>query len=144
MVEYADRDANHALKARLAEVQGSYERLREGLAELQQRMASLQVTADSAENLVRATVDARGQLQKLALSPRSMRELSHEQLEALIVSTVRKATAQAIEEVAELLDRYSPSGSSAAAFVRSGNYDDLLRRTDEAAGYRPDDRRSIS
>ena len=141
MVEYADRDANRGLKARFAEIQGSYERVRDGLAQLQQRMAALQVTVAATDDLVRATVDARGQLVRLGLHPRVLRELNHEELERLILSTVGKATAEATDRVAELMTELSPTGSTAAAFIRSGDYNDLLRRTDEIAGYRPEDRR---
>jgi DNA-binding protein YbaB len=141
MAEYADRDANRGLKARFAEIQGSYERVRDGLAEFQQRLAALQVTATSAEDLVSATVDARGQLVRLGLHPRVLRARNHEELEQLILSTVRRATAQATDQVADLMAELSPTGSNAAAFVRSGDYNDLLRRTDEIAGYRPDEPR---
>jgi DNA-binding protein YbaB len=142
MPEYADRDANRGLKARFAEIQDSYERVRDGLAELQQRINALCVTAASANDLVKATVDARGQLVRLNLQPRVMREFDHEALERLILTTVRTATAQATEQVAELMTQFSPTGSSAAAYIRSGDYNDLLRRTDEMVGYRPEDRRT--
>jgi DNA-binding protein YbaB len=142
MPEYASRDANRGLKARFAEIQGSYERVRDGLAQLQQRMTSLQVTAASADDRVRATVDARGQLVRLRLLPRVMRELSHEELEQLILATVRTAAVQASDQVAELMTEFSPTGSTAAAYIRSGDYNDLLRRTDEMVGYRPEDGRA--
>lgn len=142
MPEYANRDANRGLKERFAEIQDSYERVRDGLAVLQQRMTSLQVTVSSADDLVRTTVDARGQLVQLGIAPRAMRELRHEELEQLILATLAKATAQATEQVADLMTQLSPMSSSAAAFVRSGDYNDLLRRTDELAGYRPDEHRT--
>ena len=142
MPEYANRDANRGLKERFAEIQGSYERVRDGLSVLQQRMTSLQVTVSSADDLVRTTVDARGQLVRLGIAPRAMRELRHSELEQLILATLGKATAQATEQVADLMTQLSPMSSSAAAFVRSGDYNDLLRRTDELAGYRPDEHRT--
>ncbi len=140
MPEYANRDANRGLKARFAEIQDSYERVRDGLAQLQQRMKALQVTAASTNDLVQATVDARGQLVRLKLQPRVMRELDHEELERVILATVRTATAQATDQVAELMTELSPAGSSAAAYIRSGDYNDLLRRTDEVVGYRLEER----
>jgi len=73
---------------------------------------------------------------------RAMRELRHDELEQLILATLARATAQATEQVADLMTQLSPMSSSAAAFVRSGDYNDLLRRTDELAGYRPDEHRT--
>jgi hypothetical protein len=67
-----------------------------------------------------------------------MDELRHDELAAMIVATARRAAADAAQEAAMLVEQYSPAGASAAAFIRSGNFDDLLRRTDEAAGWRPD------
>ncbi len=137
MAEYANRDVNRSLRERLAEVQGSYERIRADLAQLQDRMASLSVTTASPGDLIRATVDARGQLSGLALAPRAM-ELSHSELASMIVTTAKRAATEVAEEAALLIERYSPAGASAGAFIRSGNFDDLLRRTDEAAGWRAD------
>jgi DNA-binding protein YbaB len=138
MADYADRDVNRSLRERLAEVQGSYERIRDGLAQLQEQMASLTVTATSSGDLVRATVDARGQLTALALAPRATEELRVDELAAMIVATARRAAADAAQEAATLVEQYSPAGTTAGAFIRSGNFDDLLRRSDEAAGWRPD------
>jgi DNA-binding protein YbaB len=95
MPEYAHRDANRGLKARFAEIQQSYERVRDGLADLQQRMNALQVTAASANNLVKATVDARGQLVRLNLQPRVMRELGFMLFELGLLVAAAIATAGA-------------------------------------------------
>lgn len=142
MTGFADRDVNRALKERLAQVQGDYERIRDGLADLQQQMAAVTGTATSTGGLIKATVDARGRLSGLTVAPRAMRDLDHEQLAASIVEIVGQATTQVTEEVAGLLERFSPMAGSAAAYVRTGGYDDLLRRTDETTGWRPPDQRS--
>jgi len=104
-------------------------------------MAAVTGTATSAGGLVKAVVDARGRLSGLTVSPRAMRDLDHEQLATTIVETVGQATTQATEEVAGLLDRFSPMAGSAAAYVRTGRYDDLLRGSDAATGWRPADQR---
>jgi DNA-binding protein YbaB len=132
----ADRDVNRALKERFAQIQGSYERIRDGLAEMQQRMATLTVTRTSPDEQVTVTVDARGRLVSLALTPKAMRQFTNEQLASLILGATNEAAAEATERVAALMEQLSP-GSAAATFVRSGSYDDLLRRTDEAEGWRP-------
>lgn len=131
---FADRDANRTLKERLAQVQGDYERIRDGLADLQRQMAAMTGTATAANGLVKATVDARGRLSGLTLSPRALRELDHQQLASAIVDATGQAMAQVTEDVAALLERFSPMAGGAAAYVRSGNYDDLLHRRDPAAG----------
>jgi len=138
MAEYADRDVNRSLRERLAEVQGNYERIRDGLAQLQERMASLSVTATSSGDLVRATVDARGQLTALAVAPTALQELRHDELASVIVATTRQAAGEVAEAAAQLVEQYSPAGATAGAFIRSGNVDDLLRRSDEAAGWSHD------
>ena len=70
MADTADRDANHAQRARFDEVFGQYERLRAGLDDIQQKVADLRGTAESDEALVRATVGGRGQLVNLKLDRR--------------------------------------------------------------------------
>ncbi len=129
----ADHDARRSLKERMAEVEGSYETIRDMLAEMQQRMAELTSTARSRDDLVRATVDARGRLTALKVAPEAMDDLGNTELASMIVSTARQAAKQVTEDVAELLERYSPTGSSAAAAIRSGNYDLVLRRSAEAS-----------
>src|ERR1700761_6889440 len=70
VADTADRDANHAQRARFDEVFGQYERLRAGLDDIQQKVADLRGTAESDEALVRATVGGRGQLVNLKLDRR--------------------------------------------------------------------------
>jgi DNA-binding protein YbaB len=135
----ADRDANQALWARFADVQGQYQRMRDGLADLQRQLARLQVTVTSDDELVTATVDARGQLTALELSPRAYRESDPRELAATITTTLRRASAQAVDQVTGLMSAYLPQGASATDFVRTGDFSDLLRRQDASSGYDPDD-----
>jgi DNA-binding protein YbaB len=134
---YANRDVNRALKERLAQVQSSYERIRDGMADLRAQMGAMTATVSSPGGLVEATVDARGQLIGLAITHRAMREMDHDQLASTVVATAGKAATRVAEQVAGLLEQFSPMASGVAAFVRSGSYDDLLRRTDEATGWQP-------
>ena len=141
MARTADRDVNHALMARFAEVQGQYERMRDGLADLQRQLARMQITAKSTDELVTVTVTARGQLSKLELDPRAYDELTPEELAASITATVRQATEQATHEVSGVLRDYLPASSGASRFVQSGDFGDLLARYDERAGYEARDDR---
>ncbi len=139
---YANRDVNRALKERLAQVQSNYERIRDGMADLRDQMGSMTATATSAGGFIQATVDARGQLVGLAITHRAMREMDHDQLAATVVATAEKAATQVGEQIARLLEQFSPMAGGVAAFIRSGSYDDLLRRTDEATGWQPPDQRT--
>jgi DNA-binding protein YbaB len=133
-----DRDANQALWARFADVQGRYLRMRDGLADLQRQLCRLQVTVSSDDELVTATVDARGQLTALQLSPRAYRENAPRELAATITATVRRASGLAVDQVTGLISAYLPHGASAMDFVRTGDFSDLLRRQDASTGYPPD------
>ena len=130
MADTADRDANHALRARFDDVFGQYQRLRSGLDDLQDQLAEMQVSAESADGLIKATVDPRGQLVDLRLDRRVYRELDPEKLSRAIVATTAKAVARSTEEVTELMAEYLPADSGAMRFVRDNNFSSLLRRQD--------------
>ena len=131
MAETADRDANHALRARFDDVFGQYQRLRSGLDEVQAKLAEMRVTARSADGLITATVDARGQLADLTLDRRVYRETDPERLSRDILATVREATARAGDGVRQMMADYLPAESGAMRFVRDNDFGSLLRRQDE-------------
>jgi DNA-binding protein YbaB len=130
--ENADRSANRALRARFDEVYGQYERLRSGLADMQQRLATLQVTERSDDGHVTATVGPRGQLVKLELDRRIYRDNDVDALAAKITDTVRRASEAASTQVQELVGGYLPADSGAADFLKDGDFGTLLRRSDAA------------
>jgi len=130
VADTADRDANHALRARFDDVFGQYQRLRSGLDDLQDRLGEMRVSAESADGLIKATVDPRGQLVDLRLDRRVYRELDPEQLSRAIVETTAKAAGRSTEEVTELMAEYLPADSGAMRFVRDNNFSSLLRRQD--------------
>ncbi len=131
MAETADRDANHALRARFDDVFGQYQRLRSGLDEIQERLAEMRVEARSEDGLITATVDARGQLTDLRLDRRVYRETDPDRLSRAILTTVREATARAGDDVRELMTAYLPAESGAMRFVRDQDFGSLLRRQDD-------------
>jgi DNA-binding protein YbaB len=140
VADRADRDANQALRARFDDVFGQYQRLRSGMDDIQRRLAEMQVSAESPDGLVRATVGARGQLVDLKLDRRAYRDLDPEQLGRVIVATVQQAGARTTEQVRDLMSAYLPPDSGAMRFVRDQDFGSLLRRPDEimrdAAGER--------
>jgi DNA-binding protein YbaB len=131
VAETADRDANQALRARFDDVFGQYQRLRSGLDEIQDRLAGMRVSAQSADGLITATVDARGQLADLRLDRRVYRETDPERLSRAILATVQEATTRAGDGVRELMAGYLPAESGAMRFVRDQDFGSLLRRQDD-------------
>jgi DNA-binding protein YbaB len=131
VADTADRDANHALRARFDEVHGQYQRLRSGLDEIQRRLTDMRVGAESDDGLVGATVDARGQLTDLRLDRRAYRCLDSVELSRTIVDTVQAATARAGHEVEALMSAYLPPDSGTMRYVRDNDLGSLLRHPDE-------------
>jgi DNA-binding protein YbaB len=130
VAQTADRDANHALRARFDDVRGQYDRLRAGMGELQQQLSTMAVTAESRDGLVRATVGPRGQLTDLRLDPRIYRAGNTEELARTIVTTVQEAVAKTTDQVQALVAGYLPADSGTAAFLRDGDFGSLLKRQD--------------
>ena len=130
MAETADRDANHALRARFDDVYGQYHRLRSGMDEIQRRLTTMQVSAESADGLVRATVGARGQLIDLRLDRRIYSESDEGTLGRTIVATVQQAAAQTTQQVEELMAAYLPAESGPMRFLKDNDFGSLLRRSD--------------
>src|SRR5688500_10147866 len=95
VAQSADRDANHAPRARCGDGYAQYRRRRTGMDALQQRRTAREVTAQSDDGYVRAPVGPRGQLVKLVLDPRIYRDGDAGVLAAKITRTVQKAAAQA-------------------------------------------------
>jgi DNA-binding protein YbaB len=131
VAETADRDANRALRARFDDVFGQYQRLRSGLDDVQRRLAEMRVSAESEGGLIKATVDARGQLAELKLDRRVYREMDNDRLGGEIVATVRKATARTTDEVRDLMSAYLPPDSGTMRFLRDNDFGSLLRRQDD-------------
>jgi len=128
--ETADRDVNRALRERLADVYGRYDRLRSEMDELRKRLASLQVSAVSADGLVQATVGPRGQLIDLRLDHRAYRSVDADDLAQTIVATARQAAERTAGEVATLMAGYLPPDSGTLQFLRDNDFASLMRRPD--------------
>jgi DNA-binding protein YbaB len=126
VAETADRDANQALRERLADVHDRYSRLRSDLDDLRRRLATMRVSAVSPDGTVRATVGPRGDLVDLALDRRIYREPDAERLSRTIVATVREAADLSADEVATMLAAYLPPGSGTLRFLRDGDLGSLL------------------
>jgi DNA-binding protein YbaB len=97
-----------ALRNDLEDVYGRYEELRSGVDELQRSVAALQVTAESADGAVRATVDADGNLVDLLLSSTACREWDVNTLARVIVETVRSASAGKYQQLENIVTSHRP------------------------------------
>ncbi|PXY25868.1 hypothetical protein DI005_06895 [Prauserella sp. PE36] len=85
-----------------------YERLRDDLLRIRQRIADIEATADSPDGLISATVVGRGELSELYLDPRIYRTTDSKALAASIVDTIREAVTQSQEQLFEITKQYLP------------------------------------
>ncbi|SDT30398.1 YbaB/EbfC family nucleoid-associated protein [Actinoplanes derwentensis] len=139
MSRQADRDANHALRARFDDVVSQYQRLRLGLDDLQERLSAMTVTAESPDRMVKATVGPRGQLVDLKFDPEAYRRLTPEQLSRTVLRTVEQAVAQTTDQVQEIVGEYLPADSGASRFMRDGQFSSFLARQDRVMREAGDD-----
>lgn len=139
MSRQADRDANHALRARFDDVVSQYQRLRLGLDDLQERLSAMNVTEESPDGMVRATVGPRGQLVDLKLDRDVYRRQDPDQLARTILRTVEKAVEKTTDQVQELVSGILPPDSGAARFMRDGQFGSLLSRQDRVMREAGDD-----
>ena len=130
MADMANRDANHALRARFDDVLGQYQRLRSGMDDMQRRLAELQISAESDDGLIRATVGPRGQLIDLRLDRRIYRDMDAGELSRKIVTTTEQAAAQMAEQVQQMMAGYLPADSGPMQFIKDNDFGSLLRRQD--------------
>jgi len=130
VAETADRDANQALRERLADVYDRYTRLRSDVDDLQRRLATMRVSAVSPDGTVRAIVGARGDLVDLTLDRRIYRDPDSERLADTIVATVREAADLTAAEVSAMLAAHLPPDSGTLRFLRDGDLGSLLARAD--------------
>jgi DNA-binding protein YbaB len=108
VTEIADRAANQALRNDLEDVYGRYEELRSGVDELQRSLATMQVSAESADGAVLATVNADGDLIDLRLDQRACREWNVDTLARVIIETVQHAAAGKHRQVEQLVTAHRP------------------------------------
>lgn len=118
------------MKARVDELMGEFQRLRAGADELQQKIKAVSVTVRSDDNYVTVTVNARGELLDLDLDPRIYRRPDSKALAETIASTIRRASAEAADQVAELCKPLLPEAEVRAHL--SQDIDGMFRRIDTA------------
>jgi DNA-binding protein YbaB len=113
---------NAALRARLDELLGQYDRLRKNLTAAQHRMRTMSGTAESPDHSVKVSVDSRGTLTGLELTPTAYRRYSPTLLAELILKLVKEASADVTSEMASVMAAFLPRDVSYADLV-SGQTD---------------------
>jgi DNA-binding protein YbaB len=110
-------DANDRLRAQLDHLLGQYDALRKSLSNAHASMQTVRGRAESDDHLVSATVDAQGKLSALHFDPKVYRKLSPSQLTEVVVDVVRRAGADAAEQLAAVLAPMLPDGAPVADLV---------------------------
>jgi DNA-binding protein YbaB len=108
----ASASANAALKARLEELLGEYDRVRKNLTNAQARMKTMTGTAETTDHTVSVTVDFRGQLTDLRIEPRAYTRYSPSLLAERIMQLTKEATAKVTSEMGELMGPFLPKDLS--------------------------------
>ncbi|WP_431436325.1 YbaB/EbfC family nucleoid-associated protein [Actinophytocola sp.] len=104
------------------------ERMARAFRRVQEKLVDIEVTAESDDGLIAATVGARGELRALDLDPRLYRDPDATALAENILATVRAAAdtagRQAFDAAVEVLPRHATFEDTDVAF------DPLLHRLD--------------
>ena len=100
--------ADQALRTDLQDVYGRYAEMRSGVDELQRTLATMQVTAESPDGAVCATVDADGRLIDLRLDQQACRQWDPATLSRVIVETVQRASAGTARQIESLVTTHRP------------------------------------
>lgn len=106
MTDTADQSL---LRNDLEDTYGRYEELRSGVDELQRSLATMQVSAESENGQVQATVDASGCLVGLRLDQQACREWNPDTLARVIVETVQNASSGKSRQIEQLVTNHRPT-----------------------------------
>ncbi|MDT5028045.1 MAG: hypothetical protein QOE61_4471 [Micromonosporaceae bacterium] len=133
MAQFADRSVNEPLRARLHQAYQQYATLRAGMGEMQQRLASMQVSVTSEDKLITVTVGPRGQLVDLRFDPRVYSEFDPPTLARKITEAVRSAVARVGDQVGAVMAEYLPSDSPSLQYLRTFDLGTMMDRHDARA-----------
>jgi len=113
----ASSAANAALKARLDQLMDDYDRVRRNLGEARARMQEMRGTARSSDGTVTVTVDFRGTLTALEISPRAYSRFSPSLLAEEIMRLTAQARGDVTGEMGEVMAPFLPQGLDYAALM---------------------------
>ncbi|MFI5906772.1 YbaB/EbfC family nucleoid-associated protein [Dactylosporangium sp. NPDC051541] len=92
---------NRALRGRADELLGELDRMRGGMATLQQKLQTITATAKSDDGFITAVVGPRGQLIRLDIDARVYRRPDSRQLAQSITKAIQAASADAMQQVTD-------------------------------------------
>lgn len=95
-----------------------YEQQRAGLAELQERMNAITITAHSPRREVEVTVGFNGIVSDIVFPGSAYRRLTPQELSSMIMRTIGDARERAADQAADLLRPLMPAGLDARDLVR--------------------------
>ncbi|BCJ67306.1 YbaB/EbfC family nucleoid-associated protein [Polymorphospora rubra] len=107
-----------AFDDRIATLFAEYERQRDSVKELQERMSRVKASATSPRREVTVTVGQNGVLTDISFPTGAYRRMPPAELQATIMQTFAEAKEQVMEQAAELLAPLLPAGMNAAKMVR--------------------------
>jgi len=154
----ASPEMNQRLRARMEQLLGEYERVRDNASAVQEKLRSARGEAQSKDGTVKVTVGPRGDLLDLRIEPRAYRRLSPSELAAEILDLAGRATRDAQGQVEEVMAPFLPEGvtyadavsgqASPASWVPRGplspdTLDDWLARIGKPPSRDPDNDRGL-
>ena len=107
-------EMTQAMRARLEQVLGEYDRLTAGLRDLRGRLREISGTARSDDGGLTVTVGPRGTLTGLVIEPRTYRRSSPSELAEAIVALAEQAVADLNRQMEETMRPFLPAGVSYA------------------------------
>jgi DNA-binding protein YbaB len=109
-------EADH--RAQVDELLADYRRSREQLSDVQRKLATLQASATSDDDLVTVTVGPQGQLTELVIVDSAYRRLRPHELASTIVKLTAKAAAKVSRAAGETIAPVLPPDTDPEALLR--------------------------
>ncbi|MCP2343615.1 YbaB/EbfC family nucleoid-associated protein [Actinomadura rupiterrae] len=107
-------------QAHIDELLGQYREQRDKLKGLQERLATIEASAEAADGMVRVTVDRQGRMTELELDPRVYRKLASAELSAAVLEASNAASEQVAEQTRQAMEDIAPKGSPGGGILDLG------------------------
>jgi DNA-binding protein YbaB len=132
----ADTDALDRARKRAADAMTRMEAIRDGYADLRQRLLAVTASATSDDGLVTAEVGPQGRVLRIDLDPRIYRRPDSRRLAETITATIQRAADEAAERLRDLFRPIVPDEQLTAYF--DNDFDAVARGLEnELAGGDP-------
>ncbi|HXS65086.1 MAG TPA: YbaB/EbfC family nucleoid-associated protein [Streptosporangiaceae bacterium] len=108
----ATPEINAALRGRIEQLLGDYDRVKANVGQMQRRLAEAEGHAETGDGSVKVTVGPRGELRELRLDPRAYRRFSPSELATEIIELTGQAAREVQKQVGEAMSPFLPEGVS--------------------------------